>query len=368
MSGMQNSPIPLSWSGRILYACVTIALPITSFFLAFDGLGPDWQSGRFSDYTLIMLGGTVSRIFYPFLAYSMVSILLLLISPLHYSKYFIVRFGIYTGIILSLQYAILLSISSPSLVYEVVYFYYVPIAIGIVLPLGINWLYSKAKERFGIRKTWFVIIGLILCFGLMLFIVRESLSVITLFSMVVILGTGPFWCLIIAILVSIRLLRDYELPQHHHIIGRSLGVLAWLFSFIIAWRIAISKTIEVYASLPEHPPNCYIATAAAKGHPRFVKSKPLVTGNGRTVWLNAQVKYFKCAELALMAMFPGGHKICRDLYDCVGTQLACVITHPILADMVYISLKPIEWGFKAMMRILVPDIDEIVHQVYTDVK
>ena len=67
-----SSPIPMTWSRRLLYACVTVVLPIVSFTIAYSGfpaLGPDWQSGKFEDYILIMLGGSVSQIFYPFLKF-----------------------------------------------------------------------------------------------------------------------------------------------------------------------------------------------------------------------------------------------------------------------------------------------------------
>ncbi|MCP4411257.1 MAG: hypothetical protein GY808_01600 [Gammaproteobacteria bacterium] len=354
-------PIPISWSGRLLYACVTIVLPIASFILAFDGnFGPEWQSGKFSDYTGIMFEGTVSRIFYPFLAYSIISMFFLLVSPLRFSKYFIVRLGIYSGIILSLQYAILLSISYHNTAF------YGFVAVGILLPFGIKWIHSRSIEKFGLKITWFIIIGLVLCFLLIYFISDLFQPGSILFPALMIFITGPFWCLIIATLVSIRLLRTYELSRQYHI-KHSLGILVWLVSFIGAWRIAVLKTLEVYASLPTSSPDCYIATAAAKGHPRFVKSKPVATGDNRTVQINIQVKNFKCAELALMTVFPGGHKICRRLYDCVGTRLAHIVTHPILADMVYVSLKPIEWSFRTIMRIFIPNIDEFVHQIYTDV-
>ena len=137
---------------------------------------------------------------------------------------------------------------------------------------------------------------------------------------------------------------------------------------IVAWRIAVLKTLEVYASLPTSPPDCYIATAAAKGHPRFVKSKPVVTGNDRIIWINVQMKYFKCADLALMVIFPGGHKICREIYDLLGTSLARIITHPVLADIVYITLKPVEWSIRAMMKVLFPGVDEVVNRIYATVR
>ena len=94
MNDTPNTPIPPAWPGRVLYGLITIVLPIASFALAFDGgLGPEWQSGQVSDYAMLMLHGPVSLFFSPFLAYAMLSMLLLLIAPGRFASRFAVRFG-----------------------------------------------------------------------------------------------------------------------------------------------------------------------------------------------------------------------------------------------------------------------------------
>jgi hypothetical protein len=357
----ETSPVPIALSMRLLYAIVTVILPIVSFALAFNDFGPEWQSGKLGDYTQIMLGGEVSQIFYPFLAYSIISMVLLLISPLRFSKYFIVRLGIYTGVVLSLQYAILLIISFPETGLFIIG--------GISFPFVASWIYSRLKTRFDLRITWVIIIGGLFCFLLIWYIVAQDIveveSGLLLFGVVTILSASPFWCLIIASLVSMQLIRDYEFSRTA---THNFGVFAWLIAFVGAWRIAVLKTLEVYASLPTEPPDCYIATAAAKGHPEFVKSKSVSISSGNTIRVNAQVKHFKGAELALMALFPGGHKISRRIYDQFGSLLAYIVIHPILADIVYIILKPIEWGIMAILRVLISDVDEVVKKFYTELR
>ena len=353
MDKIQDTPIPLSWSGRLLYGYATILMPIVSFIIAFgDTLTPDWQSGNFDAYILIMLGGTVSRYFYPFLAYSIVCMLLLLTAPARFSKYFIVRLGIYTGTILSLQYAILLGITVAHISF------YSFVAGGILLPLGIKWL----CEEVGTRKLIYIIVGLVSSFWLIWVFVNRDVYQPLLFILIIMLAMAPCWCLILSILVSVRLIKNYEFSLPRTIYG--LGLFAWLLPFIGAWRIAILKTLEVYASLPTSQPDCYFATVAAKGHPQFVKSKPIVIENGSVTWINAQLRYFKCAELTLMAICPSGHKVFREIYAVFGIPLMRILDHPLLADLIYITLKPIEWGAKVLLRVLLPDVDEVAKKIY----
>ena len=108
--------------------------------------------------------------------------------------------------------------------------------------------------------------------------------------------------------------------------------------------------MEVYASLPESPPDCYIATASAQGHQKFVKSMPVLLANGQVMQVNAQLKTLKYAEFALMAISPRTHKFLRKIYDVIGQALAKKITRPILADISYLALKPFEWTAKIVLK------------------
>ena len=112
MNNIQSLPVPATRTGRLIYAFVTLVLPIICFVLSFDNpLYPDWQSGRLSDYANIMLDGPVSQLFYPFILYASICMALLLVSPSRFSQSFIVRLGIYTGTILALQSSILVGIA-----------------------------------------------------------------------------------------------------------------------------------------------------------------------------------------------------------------------------------------------------------------
>ena len=100
-------PFPTVWWGRVLYGLFVTALPIFSFG-ATDLLKPEWQSGRLADYIILFLFPQASWLFFILLAYSIISYLLLLISPDRRSQSFFIRLGVYTGVLLALQYSIIL--------------------------------------------------------------------------------------------------------------------------------------------------------------------------------------------------------------------------------------------------------------------
>ncbi len=357
MDGIQNSPIPKTRLRSWVYFCVTIILPIASFVIYFtESIGPDWQSGQLSDYTAIMLNGEVSWIFYPFLIYAMISYTLMLYSFPRFSRYSVIRFGIYSGTVLSLQYTIFLIVPfiEDGDMYSFLFIFVIPVLSAMV--------YSRSIGKFGLKRTN-ILTALLLVILVVLIFNSEEPQLLLLAVLAWIFISGPFWNLILFTQATISLLRRFELSQTFDI-KQGFGALVWLSAYIAAWRFAVLKTLEIYASLPTSPPNCYIATAAANGHPGIVKSEPIAM-HGSIARINPQLRYFKCAELTLKVLFPCVHRACRVVYDRIGARLAGFISCAFVADVVYISLKPMEWFFRLMLISLIPNLVEVADQIYT---
>ncbi|MCB0156197.1 MAG: hypothetical protein KDF65_15480 [Anaerolineae bacterium] len=349
-------PVPASLFSRWAYAFAATVIPIISFALS-DVLKPEWQSGKTSDYVLLMLGPSVTPYFYPFLLYSVVCLLRLLWQPAAYARKFAVRFGIYTGFVLSLQYALLLALSvenSGSLILIGIF------VVGLVRLIPS--IYTVAAVRFGAGRVLLVIIlslGVILLSAFVFFPPADFLVVLPLVGLFI---GGPFFCLAISGTIAYRLLKDYErltMP-----LTQGLSGVGWLAAYLVAWRLAIQATLAAYAALPPQPPNCYIATAAAQGHHRLTGAQPVTLSDGRTLWVNAQLRYLKCGELALRALSPTTHRRVRRIYDRVGVGLAGRLQHPLLADAAYLTLKPVEWGVAWLLRRLVPNLEGLAARLY----
>lgn len=163
--------------------------------------------------------------------------------------------------------------------------------------------------------------------------------------------------------VGYKLFMKYERPVIISL-WRSTSFAVWLSGYTTAWYLSIQEMFKLYESLPKNPPaGCYVVTASAQGHPSFVGSQPVSTSSG-IIWVNRQLQTLKCAELALQALAPGLHRTLRFVYDIIGPPLARRLTHPVLADMAYLSLKPAELLARFALRFIVPNLDEYASRLY----
>ena len=95
-----------------LYFVLGNALPSLGLLLMLRGtpMPPSWQSGEFHDYVTFLLSGRAAALFYPFFFYSIACFTLGLFRPEVASRSFWVRFGIYSGVFLALQYCVVVSV------------------------------------------------------------------------------------------------------------------------------------------------------------------------------------------------------------------------------------------------------------------
>lgn len=130
------------------------------------------------------------------------------------------------------------------------------------------------------------------------------------------------------------------------------------------WQAALFISLKAYKALPPHPPECYIATAAARGHRSFVGSTPHSCKNGKTFGVNEQLQVGKLFELYLKARIPAVHRTFRKLYDFIGPKIAAKISSPLRADMAWLALKPFELIAKGVLALSLPNWKEISSGIY----
>ena len=109
---------------------------------------------------------------------------------------------------------------------------------------------------------------------------------------------------------------------------------------LVGWAAAVRSAVTEVLLLPPPPPgNCYVATAAARGHRWLVRGRdvPCEGGLRRTT---PQLVTLKRGELVLAALTPRLHRAIRRVYDRVGPPIARRITTPWRADLAYLTLAP----------------------------
>lgn len=345
-----NTPtgVPVSLEGRLLLFLVTIVTPAACFVIASDSNFPfttsPWQSGS-ALYPEILLGRDTTPYFYPFALYGSLSALALLISPDRASRYFPIRFGIYSGTALAMHFSILL-LTQGMLILCLVF------GVGLLLPIGIFTLVTYYSYDTDSRPFLWLTVGLAIW---LLYLLPAALTSNTIWFDAV----GPIalftligfvvWVFPIGLWLSIRLIQK----EKEWTTRKTGAVIAWLIAYFIALQAAITRMYIIYNNLPTSPPpDCYIATAAAQGYPRLVGSFETTTADGQPFRINRQLQRLKAAELILLALSPKTHRAVRKVYDVWGRYTAQKITHPAVATLVYWSLKPAEWVTKLLLMLL----------------
>ena len=345
-------PFPNAWWWRVLYGLFVTTLPVFSFW-ATELLKPEWQNGELRSYIILLLFPEASLLFFPLLVYSIICYLLLLLMPTRFAHSFVVRAGIYTGVLLALQYSILLMYAAGSPVYLLVLVWIFPLIFLVIY----RWAVARWTAR-NVNNALFILIPAALLVG-----VLTARGNVLLLALVVLTMGAPFWSLLLALQAANWLFKNYETK---FTLLRGFELTAWLAAYAAAWRFDILKMYELYAALPKEPPNCYIATAAARGHPQFVQAWTVQGVNGKSMQVNSQLQRLKCAELALLVVNPRLHTFLRQIYDVMGKRLVRRIQNPFLADAAYLLLKPWEWLAGSILKVIVPEIDSISKKMYTN--
>jgi hypothetical protein len=91
---------------------------------------------------------------------------------------------------------------------------------------------------------------------------------------------APAWALGVYLGMSLRLAWRYPRAPRYRLI-QLMAVVTWLGAFFAACRWAVERSLAEYAKLPvSNPGGCYVASAAARGHPWLVGSWSVLTADG----------------------------------------------------------------------------------------
>ena len=126
--------------------------------------------------------------------------------------------------------------------------------------------------------------------------------------------------------------------------ARRLDVIGWFSMLAVTIAVKIPLAMRAFEALPVERPSgygdCFVVSAAARGHPRFVGSY-YDRAVGRSV--NSQLHTLRAFEHRLAQRHPALHHRLRRLYNRIGPPIAAYIRSPLSADVMYLLLKPAEW-------------------------
>jgi hypothetical protein len=331
-------------------------LPIVCFALS-SNLKPEWQSGKWEAYAALLLGPASAFPFFPLLTYSAGSMIAIVCNPKRWARYFGVRLGVYAGIVLALQYFFLVAGIMGDTDACFMFVFGAPLLAAILW--GIAWgivrlfRYSISSGKHWAAPVLATVIGLA---GVFLF---------PYFIMACIVSATP-WAVFAYGAVSLRLVKSTSNRHWQFSLAQLLAAVFWSAAYCGPWRLSIKMMWIEYAKLPTSPPQCYVATAAARGHQRWVRAEFVPLSSGETSPANDQLRYLKAAELAMEATCPTMHRTVRRAYDRLGPPAATLLVHPLLADAAYVALKPAEWTARVTFTLLLPGSRSLITKLYRE--
>jgi uncharacterized protein DUF6688 len=108
-----------------------------------------------------------------------------------------------------------------------------------------------------------------------------------------------------------------------------------------------------FAALQKPVGDChYLCTVAAQGHPRLVKPERLGRRRGQTIIVNRQLAVANAFEDLLHERWPRFGRAARRLYDRVGLPVSSLVRSRLVADAIYLAMKPAEWCFYLALLLL----------------
>lgn len=337
-------------ASRVFGWAVGLVVPVGVVLLAAsDPMNPietDWQSGRVEDYVGVMLAGRAMWAFYPLLFWAYVAFAALLIKPGVMGRYWWVRAGLILGVLLGVQYQLIIAINLGGIESSIAYGLLGAMILMGVVGLAVGLTLAERSESYDppplrprsvLSRTITITVVSLLCGAWM--------SVGLIFALLL----APFGMAFCMLAALCRLYRtDFDVPMQR---TRAVPATAAAAGYLAAWPIAITQAQIVYQSLPTSPPGCYIVTASARGHCRL--TRPLyysVDAHGRPLPVTRQMLVLKEAELAIAAKWPGLHRALRRVYDYVGPPIAQRITNPWLADVSYLLFTVPAWVARRLLR------------------
>lgn len=338
-----------------LFIC-GVVFPWVCIIAALAGVdsSPDqlWQSGSIEVYGALLLQGTSLWPFLPLFLFSSLAMALTCFFPTVATKLW-VRIGIITGIILAIHFLIIVSMVS-AIITEITAIFVWPCVFGL----------SHLAVYFVRRQISILKIMVLTTIVAILVVVAKPLGIFdwltnSLFFMMV---AGPT----LNVLAYARLLfafSYYKKERKERWLLVALPI-SWLMSYLGMWKLAIDAMLYQYSQLPTTNPNCFVSSAAAKGHRTLVGSinsqlDTIVEAN-----ITQQMARLKFLELVLKALAPKLHRVIRYWYDRFGPLLAKLCASNVwIADLTYICLKPIELAAE-LVRLITRISPATITQLY----
>lgn len=185
-----------------------------------------------------------------------------------------------------------------------------------------------------------------------LFIGAVVSSVCLVFGFVAYSAQPDWWpCLLVPLYTAVwYILRAVHINRDARV--KSSALSQAMLGSAPFWALSLFWSYKHYLALPDHPPgDCFVVTAASRGHRRFVGPFLLVAHRGQQRMANQQLATLWQFENLWRSFAPCSHAIFRSIYNRIGPVIALGIVSAWFADVVYVVLKPVEIGARLSLNL-----------------
>jgi len=314
---------------------------------SFASLTP-WQSGQTETYVALYVAGRPLIIFIPFFLFSMVGLTAVIFRGAFRNQNW-TKGAIYSGVLLSSIYFVLFCITH-SLASIIAALIAGPLLALVVWLASI--LFRQWKNRISI--TYLMIATAVVAVAMALILRMDqpfySLMGFPLVAFWVLVIACPtlncvtYWRLAAAIMTEdFARVEQSRKPSGRMLLSWLVAAGSWITAYWLSVRQAIEWTLEEYQKLPTTQPDCYVCSAAANGHAKWVGSNRIKTPQGLVI-VNLQMQRLKALELMATVICPRALRPIRAVYDLFGPTIArrCA-SNRWCADITFLLLKPVEW-------------------------
>lgn len=108
----------------------------------------------------------------------------------------------------------------------------------------------------------------------------------------------------------------------------------------------------------------YLCTVSLRGHRKLVKPIRYGIRRGEKIVVNRQLCVANAFEQLMEERWPRFHRAVRTFYDTYGYPISRHINHALIADVVYLLMKPLEWIFVAVLYLFDENPETRIHRQY----
>jgi hypothetical protein len=238
--------LQLSLTARALFLFTSVILPLIIFVDLWDKSENFWRLNTISDYSPLFLAGKASYPFYPFVIYSMSSMVALIYWPNKFKRHIFVQFGVYSGVIVSIVYWLLFMFVVNGNLFQNIFknisIWFFLSLVSVYIPWRIILHFQPSFPEYSKKNIFFTFVFVISVLIPLVLPFKEYIISLIYYS-------SASWAVASYVTMMCIIVNYREVKRSQLTLIEILGTITWLAAYFAAWRIAYLIVLHEYSLL-----------------------------------------------------------------------------------------------------------------------